>query len=1315
LNSPGPQAISTRTRAFDPPPELSSFAEVIGFRAALQPDDVALTLIEADGRRRSITYRELDRNARAVAAEVAAEGQVGDRILLIYPAGPEFITALLGCFYAARVGIPAPVPDLQRQSRTLPRLESMLRDAAPSTVLTTQKILASLPAIAQASPKLGALRWRATDALAPDLGSGWLAPVRPEALPAFLQYSSGSTGTPKGVVIDTGRLYRHMPYITWATAYTPDTVSLNWLPHYHDLGLIEGILHPLYHGVPCFIMAPLDFIQRPLRWLRAITEERITHSIGPNFAFELCLRKITAEERRTLDLSSWAWAGNGAEPVRKQTTDAFYATYAPFGLRWKALHPCYGLAEATLFATGSGPEHQGPIFRTLDSEALGENRVLYTEEGAPKSQTIASVGNAILDAKVLIVDPETRRPCPEDKVGEVWIKNATSALGYWNRPEESAATFEARLADTGEGPFLRTGDTGFVEGKEVFLTGRIKDLIIVRGQNHYPHDLEWTVEQLETRYPAIRAGGGIAISAEREGEERVILFQEIDRGLAPDAAAHEVLIGAIRKAIAEGHEIELYAVVLLAAGSLPKTSSGKKARYLCRQAFDADLADGRLPILASWRQSVRRPASPGPASTGDAPEAPARSAQEIAAWIRRAIGAHSGVDPASIDPRRSFNELGLDSAAAVGLSGDLERWLGRTLPATTAFDHPTIAALAAHLAGADPSAVAVPTQARPLDPEEPIAIVSMACRLPGGVASPDDLWRLLDEGRDAISSFPPERGWDRAALLDPDADSPGKTYTDQGGFLGEIDRFDAEFFGISPREADGMDPQQRILLEVSWEALERAGIAPGDLGSSPTGVFVGAMTAAEYRSSGEPGLEGHDGYNATGRMASVLSGRLAYTLGLVGPALTIDTACSSSLVALHLACQSLRAGESDRAIAAGVTVMTTPASFVEFSRLRALSPSGRARSFSAAADGTTWAEGCAAVVLMRHSDAVRLGHRVVALVRGTAVNQDGKSQSLTAPNGPSQERVIRRALSVSGLRPDEIDVVEAHGTGTPLGDPIEATALGAVFGPARDRPLLLGSLKSNLGHTQAAAGLAGVIKIALALEHERLPQTLHAAEPSRQIAWERDRLSLLSAPAPWPRGARLRRAGVSSFGFSGTNAHAVIEEPPRERHPAALSVRAPRPFLLSARTAVALGRRAEQLALHVGARPELELGDLAHTLAGAGARFQSRAAIVARDRGELSERLRALAEGGDAAPSARHGARRSTGARWCSSSRARARSGRRWRGSCSRARRCSPIASRPVPARSRRTSIGRWRPCSEAKPARPGSTRSTSCSRRCGR
>ncbi|MFF8731642.1 SDR family NAD(P)-dependent oxidoreductase [Streptomyces sp. NPDC015171] len=788
--------------------------------------------------------------------------------------------------------------------------------------------------------------------------------------------------------------------------------------------------------------------------------------------------------------------------------------------------------------------------------------------------------------EVRLVRPGTAGGATDAEDGEIWVRGPGVMLGYHDRPEETAAA----LRDG----WYRTGDLGKVdESGCLTVTGRAGDRIVRGGENVDPAEVERVLRDL----PGVRDAAVVARAHPLLGEVPVAFVVPQHRAL--DAAG-------LLRACAEVLSAHKVPEEILFTPAVPRTGAGKPRRALLREALTGHRPD--------W---------------DGLPPADRPAAERRAALTSLVCEETEAIRGTPAEAAVAFADLGLTSMDAMTLWHRLARRTGLSLPATLVWDHPNPAAVAAYLdTRLHGTAVPPAPPAPPRGPRaEPVAIVAVGCRYPGGVNSPEDLWRLAAGGVDATGDFPTDRGWDLDLLHHPDPDRLGTTYVRRGGFLDDVAGFDPLFFGMSPREALATDPQHRLLLEVAWETLERAGIPAPALRGSGTGVFVGLMHAAYDTGVSPHELESQVGIGSSG---SVASGRISYVMGLRGPAMTLDTACSSSLVALDLAARSLRAGECTLALAGGVTVLSGPQPFIAFSRQRGLSRDGRCRSFAEGADGTAWGEGVGLVLLEKLSDARRNGHPVLAVLRGSAVNSDGASNGLTAPSGEAQRDLIRRTLADAGLEAADVDVVEGHGTGTALGDPIEAGALLATYGQDRDpeRPLWLGSVKSNLGHTQAAAGIAGLIKMIEAMHHDELPASLYADRPSPHVDWSAGAVRLLDRARPWPRRDRPRRAAISSFGIGGTNAHVIIEEPtgpdaapvPVRRFPVT-------PWLVGGGDEA--GLRAHAAALATGPAGEEDALDIAYSLATTRAPLSHRAAVVAPDTESLLAAVRDLAAGVD--------------------------------------------------------------------------------------
>jgi len=640
----------------------TTLVELLRWRALHLTDSLAYTyLVDGEKQEINLTYGELDRQARAIGALLQDLGMHGERALLLYPPGLDFIASFFGCLYAGVVAVPAYPP---RLNRPVPRIQGIVADSQAKVALTTSAILENIENRFEHAPDLATLDWRNTEGLPENLESDWKEPgIKADAL-AFLQYTSGSTSMPKGVMLSHENLIDNLKTIKHGFQIQEGSTGVFWLPSYHDMGLIGGILEPMYVDVPTTLMSPISFLQRPIRWLQAITRFRGAISGAPNFAYDMCVAKTKPEEREGLDLSSWKTAFCGAEPIREETLEQFAKTYEPYGFQRDAFYPCYGLAEGTLLVSG-GVGAGIPVVRDFDRDALKRNRVLKAASDAADSQRLVGSGGPLLDHRIVIVDPETSLQCSPDEVGEIWLSGPSVAQGYWMRHEETRQAFKAYLVDSGEGPFLRTGDLGFLQDGELFITGRLKDLIIIRGRNYYPQDIELTVEGSHVALGSISRA---AFSVDVDGEERLVVVHELAR---EHRNANPVeIFAAVRKEIAEVHQLQVHAVVLLKPLSIPMTSSGKVKRHACKTGF----LDGTLNTVAEWRSGTPSPSGAGQSLTAGSGSAGAGASRNvdkpevekaIEAWLIEQIAVRIGLPIAEIDPREPFTYYGLDSVQAV--------------------------------------------------------------------------------------------------------------------------------------------------------------------------------------------------------------------------------------------------------------------------------------------------------------------------------------------------------------------------------------------------------------------------------------------------------------------------------------------------------------------------------------------------------------------------------------------------------------------------------------------------------------------------
>jgi len=1127
----------------------NNLIELIESRSQELGDKILYTFLQGNlNEVGNITYKQLEADVKSLAATMQSKVPQGSRVLLLYPAGYEYIKAYFACLFAGLIAVPAYAIQSPKDHS---RLNVIVQDAEAALICITEDQLIVTQEWLSGQEVAQHVQLFCTDQV--EVNNNWQRPETSLSTLAFLQYTSGSTGEPKGVMISHGNLIHNSQVIYSAFGVNESSIAASWLPPYHDMGLIGGIIAPIFSGIQMIFISPMSFLKRPIRWLEVISKYRVTVSGGPNFAFDMCTSRIKDKNIAHLDLSSWQVAFNGAEPVRAETLQKFSEKFSAVGFNAKAFLPCYGLAEATLLVSGS-PIDAEVEYTQVDKDCLQSGHLL--EQFALKTQ-LPTLGEAELShnqqiqissgiAQVeacKIVNPVTCEECVAGEVGEIWVASASCAQGYWRNEQATIDTFKAKIQGSGQTAdvcYMKTGDLGYFQQQRLIVTGRCKELIIINGRNIYPQDVETSIQGC---HELIRTGSGAAISAQNsEGSETITLIQEVER----KAKDREDLVNIYQKILqnlAQEWQLVPQDIVLIRASSLPKTTSGKIQR---RKSAEL-LAKGELSILfqrSDWLAIASDKAEVSQQQVIDdsviSKEAPRQKGdKEFVEWVNIISEIIHGYLPADsmFLADTPFLSMGLGSIEVVGIAGELEEVSHRSLDATLLYEYPNINALASFFSGQ--------TCERKLNQQlaaaEPIAIIGMSCRFPGA-NNLNEFWQLLEQGKNAISDIPNSR-WNVEDYFSPD-NLPGKMRTNKGGFITAVDEFDTDFFGISSREVRVMDPQQRILLQNIYHALEDAQIKLDTIKDKSVGVFVGASTS-DYARLLANQAEGVSAWAGTGNALSILANRISYLLALQGPSLTVDTACSSSLTALHLAKSSLLSNECEMAIVSGVNLILTPDLHIAFSQADMLAPDGQCKTFDESANGYVRSEGCGTVILKPLSKALADGDKIYACVSGSALNQDGATNGLTAPNGLSQQQVIRQALQNAHLTPDDIHAIECHGTGTSLGDPIELNAIAGVFGQQRALPLSLGSVKANIGHLEAAAGIAGLIKTSLCLYHNTLVATINVSEPTKKFNWSEYKVQLAQKGTIVGQSANMKQLlpahmGLSAFGFGGSNAHVVL-------------------------------------------------------------------------------------------------------------------------------------------------------------------------------
>ncbi|MCY7294927.1 type I polyketide synthase [Alteromonas sp. a30] len=1194
----------------------NSVTQYINKHAAARGQDIAYRFVKFNRRNgekivESVSYQQLNKTVERVALHLSSQTQPQDRVVLAFRSGLEFLYGFYGCLQAGVVAVPVPLP---RFAGKADRLASIVEDTGAALVLTTSELTESGKFDQINCPKVSIDSWLESEPQATEL------PEITGDMLAFLQYSSGSTSEPKGVMVTQQNLVEQVQLLTGEIDADTGSVMASWLPHFHDLGLVLGLINSVYKGGQTVFMAPETFIQKPVYWLRLISDYQANFTMAPNFAFDLCVQKIADADCEGVDLSSLVCAGIAAEPVRAHTIENFTNKFSSFGFQKSAFFPSYGLAEATLLVAGKGRTRTLNM-RSFNSRDLDAGKVVACDDSDKQARRLVSNGQICSIFEAAIVDPETHQLVGPNQVGEIWIRGGSTTQGYWNRDEDNQHHYNVALEGGDENGYFRTGDIGFLFHNELYVCGRIKDLILIHGSNHHAADIETSIEAKL----GDKVAESVAFSVDVDDQERLVVLL----GLKKNEDSDPQLADEVISALLENHELAVD-YVLAVTRKLPRTTSGKIRRNQCRQ----DFLNGTLDYETLYEK-------PKDAKKVQAVEAPEPEQESVAFtdelnWLFTQLGKHLQTDNPEQYRDKNLSDIGLSGSKLSILSNDLQKQYGRLLPPSYLAEFETVEKIAHNIADFKPAS---DTDFKSVDElleenfdsdgskDEPIAIIGVACRFPGA-KNKFEFWENLCEGVDSLIEVPEDR-WDIDSVYHENSLAVGKMNTRRAGFISDIDQFDRNFFSLSVRECVRMDPAHRLLMEVAWETFENAGVKPSSMEESNTSVVVG-ISGSDYAQLqfGDETLA--DSYAGLGSALTNAASRISHFYNLRGPALAVDTACSSSLTSVHMACKSIRSGECSMALAGGVNILLSPNVTMSLTKAGMMAPDGKCKTFDEKANGYVRAEGIGLVLLKPLSKAKADGNHICAVIRGSATNQDGKSSGISAPNGEAQQRVVLAACADAGIQPGDFDYVECHGTGTSLGDPIEVNALGEVLkiGADDNTKCNIGSVKTNIGHAESAAGIASLIKVTMMLENNIAPKSLNFETPNPAIDFDNIRAAVQTETGTLRKHDRPALIGVNSFGVGGTNVHIVLEEYENEAAPE-LPSDLPEQWMLpiSAKSKVSLQGLASKIADYVNANPDkASLAALSNSLFTHREHLAHRALVTGKSPDTLVKALQAVSE-----------------------------------------------------------------------------------------